>query len=286
VEIAYFGGSFTAISRELMHKLLALAQEYVEHGKVDGIRFSTRPDAVEDALLDSLAPYHISAIELGLQSLCDRVLALSERGHTAAVAMDACRRIVARGYPLCGQMMLGLPGSDIDDEILTARRICEVGATQARVYPTVVLRETPLERAMLRGEYMPLTVEQAVIRGASVMEIFEQYGVTLLRIGLCENEDLRGEQVAGGAHHPAMGELILGECYFKKMDALLAQATDAYQDKIARFSVSKGKCSQALGQSRTNANRLCEKYGLSRVCVVEDASLTDAGVRLDGIYVS
>ena len=283
VEIAYFGGSFTAIPRPLMHQLLALAQRFVDDGRVDGIRFSTRPDAVSEELLDELQPYSITAIELGLQSLQDEVLRLAERGHTAAVAEDACRRIVARGYTLCGQMMLGLPGSTLEDERMTAHRICAVGATEARIYPTVVLRHTPLAEQMLRGEYTPLSVEEAVERAASVLEIFEDAGVRCLRIGLCENEGLRGETVLGGAHHPALGEMVYARRYLTRMQAALDACERSMDGAVAVFSVAPGMCSQAIGQRKSNVQTLCRTYGLSRVTVCEDAALSGVQLRLDGV---
>ena len=151
-EIAYFGGSFTAIDRALMIRLLDLAQDYVRRGRVSGIRFSTRPDALEESVLDVLDAYTISAVELGLQSMDEQVLALCERGHTAKQAMDACRRVVKRGHALVGQMMLGLPGSDEQKELQTARLICSLGAKGARIYPTVVLQGTRRAELWRRGE--------------------------------------------------------------------------------------------------------------------------------------
>jgi histone acetyltransferase (RNA polymerase elongator complex component) len=283
VEIAYFGGSFTAIPRQLMHQLLTLAQTFVDDGRVDGIRFSTRPDAVPDQLLAELAPYSISTIELGLQSLKDHVLTCSERGHTAAVAEDACRRIVAHGYTLCGQMMLGLPESSLEDELYTARRICQLGAKETRIYPTVVLSKTPLAQSMLCGEYTPLSVEQAVERAAAVLEIFEDAGVRCLRIGLCENEGLHGQAVLGGAHHPALGEMVYAQRYQTRMRAALMACGEKTLGATAIFSVAPGMCSQAIGQRKSNVRALCRDFGLLRVIVQENAELTSTQLRLDGV---
>ncbi len=284
VEIAYFGGSFTAIDRSLMHTLLGIAQSYVEAGAVDAIRFSTRPDAVKEDLLDELCAYSISTIELGLQSLDDQVLLASQRGHTAAVAEDACRRIVARGYTLTGQMMLGLPQSSLDAEMYTARRICDLGAREVRVYPTVVLAKTPLAEMLQQGKYAPLSHKEAVRRAALLLELFEARGVDCLRIGLCENEGLRGECVVGGAHHPALGELVRGALYLSRMDALLKRCGCSLDGKIARFLVAEGKCSQALGQKRSNVRALRTAYGLCDVVVKEHQTLAQSQVHLDKIY--
>ncbi|MBQ7383185.1 MAG: radical SAM protein, partial [Clostridia bacterium] len=80
-EIAFFGGSFTGIDRELMLYLLGVAKKYIDSGRVSGIRLSTRPDYIDRERLDILSRYGVSAVELGLQSMDERVLAASRRGH-------------------------------------------------------------------------------------------------------------------------------------------------------------------------------------------------------------
>ncbi|MBQ7337711.1 MAG: radical SAM protein [Clostridia bacterium] len=283
VEIAFFGGSFTAIDPALMHTLLDLAQRYVDAGEVDGIRFSTRPDAVSEDVLDAIKPYRINAIELGLQSLDDRVLLAAKRGHTAHQAKDACRRIVSRGYTLTGQMMLGLPKSTAESEDMTARSICELGATECRIYPTVVLRGTPLGEMALRGEYTPLSVEDAVERAATVLDIFERRQVRCLRIGLCENDGLHGDRVIGGAHHPALGELVHAAVFYRRMDALLGKNASEIRENAVTLHVARGKRSQALGQRRGNAIALCEKYDVLRMDIAEDDALTGHEVCLGSV---
>ncbi len=281
VEIAYFGGSFTAIPYQSMHELLAIAQSYVDRGLVNGIRFSTRPDALPESLLDSLQPYRVSAIELGLQSFDDDVLGAACRGHSASDAMDACRRVVQRGYTLTGQMMLGLPGSTPKKEIDTAVHICALGAKEARIYPTVVLRDTALAVAMRKGEYTPLSVEEAVQRAAAVKDVFDQSGVRCLRIGLCENEELRSDRVLAGAHHPAMGELVYAAQFRHRMEAQLDQLVGSLNGACAVFSVAVGHASQAIGQKKENIRRLCQRYGLRGIQIREDASLGERDVRFD-----
>lgn len=277
-EIAYFGGSFTAIDRDLMIELLDLAQAYVNDGRVSGIRFSTRPDAVSDEVLDILSRYSVAAIELGLQSMDDEVLHLCRRGHTADVARDACRRIVARGHVLVGQMMLGLPGSNVEREMATAREICDFGASAMRIYPTVVFDGTALGEMLKAGRYTPLDNDEAAERCASVLALLEERGVQLLRVGLCASETLSSSRVLGGANHPALGELCYGALFRRRMAVLLeGQKTNG---RTAIFTVPCGKTSQALGQKRRNVSALTPKYGLAELCVREDVSLIGTQVRL------
>ncbi len=272
VEIAYFGGSFTGIDRELMIYLLNVAQGFVDEdragARVSGIRMSTRPDYIDGEILDILSNYTVSAIELGLQSMDDGVLSLSKRGHTAKDAEKACRMIVERGYDLVGQMMIGLPGSDIDKEIATAKKICELGAVGARIYPTVVFYDTELADMTARGEYEMLGCEDAVMRSAAVLEIFEDAGVDCIRIGLCASDNLSDtDKVMGGANHPAMGELVSGELMYRRMcRALDGLDTDG---RMACFCVPRGRLSACIGQKKKNKNRIIENYKLRGVCFTE-----------------
>jgi histone acetyltransferase (RNA polymerase elongator complex component) len=279
-EIAYFGGSFTAIDRELMVRLLDVAQGYVDAGRVRGIRFSTRPDAMGEDILDILSHYTISAVELGLQSLDDRVLSLCRRGHTAAQAEDACRRIVRRGYPLVGQMMLGLPESTPKSERETAERICALGACAARVYPTVVFEGTALAVMMQKGMYSPLTNEQAAERAAVVLDIFERHGVDILRVGLCASEGLSSARAVGGANHPALGEMAYGALFRMHMMQAIEASPMSGRGETATFTVPRGKRSQAIGQRRSNAIWLTEHYGIRHLIIKESDQLTGTSVLL------
>ncbi len=256
-EIAYFGGSFTGIDRGLMLRLLDLAAGYVRSGRASGIRFSTRPDLIDEELLSVLKGYPISAIELGLQSMDDRVLSASGRGYPAERARSACRAVRKAGFPLVGQMMVGLPESSPVSEIAAAREICDLGAAACRIYPTVVFRNTALEQMMKRGDYRPLTVEEAVARSADVLEVFRSRGVSCLRIGLHASEQLSA--AVAGPNHPALGELTLGELYYRK---LFAMARGQSLSGRMALRVPRGEASRAVGQRRRNLSRLLRETGV------------------------
>jgi histone acetyltransferase (RNA polymerase elongator complex component) len=267
-----------------MLQLLDLAQQYVDAGRVSGIRFSTRPDAVEDEVLDVLSRYTISAIELGLQSMDDEVLLACRRGHTADTARKACRRIVSRGYALVGQMMLGLPGSDAQKELDTAREMCALGACAARVYPTVVFEGTALAAMMRDGRYTPLSNAEAAERSAPILELLEENGVSLLRVGLCASEVLSSSAVLGGANHPALGEMCYGALFRSRMCRLLdGLGGQAEGRRIVCFDVPRGKLSQALGQKRENVQALCRRYLLDDVHMRESAELWGTQVKLTSV---
>ena len=272
-EIAFFGGSFTGIDRDLMIALLDLAESYVKRGLVGEIRLSTRPDYIDGEILDILSRYSVKTVELGLQSMRDDVLCASKRGHNAECALRACRLIKERGFSLIGQMMIGLPKSSADDEIYTAELICRSGADGARVYPTVVFAETELAVMMKLGEYLPLDTDSAVERTKNALAVFDRYGVPCIRVGLCASENLRDASLAvAGATHSAIGEMAMSELFYEHIcDELDKRAINGGSLIIY---VARGATSKAIGQKRNNVERLIREYGFADVKFKEDECLS------------
>lgn len=269
-EIAFFGGSFTGIDRSLMISLLDIAEEYVKMGSVTSVRLSTRPDYISEEILDILKKYSVRTVELGIQSLDDNVLIASKRGHTAADTVRACRLIKDYGFTLVGQMMIGLPASTGESEKMTARAICEMGASETRIYPIVILKNTELVNMTERGEYIPLSEDELVRRSADVLEIFEENGVKVLRVGLHSGEGLTsGEDIAFGYYHPAMGELVEGEIYYRRIKKLLQ---DKKNSPTVTVTVPRGCLSKAIGQKGRNRKRLQSELEIGRIEFKEDAS--------------
>ncbi len=279
-EIAFFGGSFTGIDRELMISLLDIAQKYIDAGKVECIRLSTRPDYINDEILEILSRYGVRTVELGLQSMDDCVLSASKRGHNSETALDACRMVKEAGFELIGQMMIGLPASSVDTEIATAELICRAGADGARVYPTVVFYDTELAAMTDRGEYVPLDTEQAVLRTAAVLDVFDRRGVPCIRVGLCASENLSDEdKVLGGANHSAIGELAMGELYFRRICREIEE--QGFSGGELTIFVAEGNISKAVGQKKKNKSRICEKYGIRRIKVLEKKSIIGYNIILE-----
>lgn len=277
VEIAYFGGSFTGIDRELMIYLLDVAESYVQRvedgrARISGIRMSTRPDYINGEIMDILSRYSVKTIELGLQSMDDEVLKRSNRGHTAKQAADACKMIKSAGIELIGQMMIGLPGSTLEKEIATAQAICEMGADGARIYPTVTFYGTELANMADRGEYEMLVLDDAVLRSKEVLKIFIAHDVECIRIGLCASDNLSDEvQVKGGANHAALGELVLGEIFYDEMRALVKEAkTTEIGGKTLEFTVPMGEVSKAAGQNGRNKKRIIEEFNAKNIKIKEN----------------
>ncbi|MGM9636751.1 MAG: elongator complex protein 3 [Eubacteriales bacterium] len=280
-EIAFFGGSFTGIDRTLMTELLSIAHRYLQSGRITGIRCSTRPDYISDEILEILHAYGLGTIEIGVQSLSDPVLYASARGHSAACTLGAMDKITKAGFDLVGQMMLGLPGSTPEDEIRCAEGICRHGAVGARIYPTAVFEGTALHTMMLRGEYQPLTVTETVQRGASVMDVFVNAGVRLLRVGLCETESLHGDGgIVAGGYHPAIGELCASELYYRRIENALASLPDI-RNRDLRIMIPVGALSKAIGQKRGNKDKIMQKYAPKSLHFAETEGFSEYQVRVE-----
>ncbi len=269
VEIAFFGGSFTGIDFALMTELLRIAHSYIERGLVTSIRCSTRPDYIDEKIISTLKRYGVSTVELGLQSVDPEVLRRSKRGHTADDEIRACKLIVDSGITLVGQMMIGLPGSTLKSEMDTARFIINSGASFARVYPTVVFRDTELCEMAKQGKYSPLTLEEAVNRCAEVLKLFRKSGVGVIRLGLCASDNLCSDDTYfAGPNHPSLGELVENKLYF---DEIYAKAKELIlkKDDMLLVKVPLGTLSKAIGQKRKNKITLTEKLGVRDVIFKE-----------------
>ena len=268
-QLAFYGGSFTAIPDAEQEALLGAAQPYLERGDIASIRLSTRPDAIDGAVLARLRRYGVETVELGAQSMSDSVLALSGRGHTAADVEEASRAVRAAGFRLILQMMTGLPGSDDETDIGSARSIAALGPDGVRVYPTVIVRDTALFDLWRAGRYKEHTVEDAVRVCARIVPIFEAAGIPIIRMGLNPTEDLSGGDAVGGAYHPALGELVRARIMRGRAEALL-EGTAPGADITLR--VNPRLMSQLVGQHGANRAYLREKFALKRLKILPDAA--------------
>ncbi len=259
-EIAFFGGSFTGIDRELMISLLKIANDYINSGRVESIRCSTRPDYIDEEIIQILKHYNVNTVELGLQSVSEKVLLKTKRGHGFDAERRAAELLVKSGIKLIGQMMIGLPDSELSDELATAEFIINAGAVGARIYPTVVFRGTELCDMALSGDYTPISNEEAIVRSAAVYEKFKDSGVEVIRIGLQASEGLTDERsYFGGASHSAMGELVLGEYYYRKMKKALADKCMNSASAVTIY-VPMGDVSKFVGQKKKNKLRLISEF--------------------------
>lgn len=248
-EIAFFGGSFTAIERGYMLSLLKTAKSYLDRGFFSGIRISTRPDCIDEEILTLLKEYGVTSIELGCQSMDDEVLRLNERGHTAKDSENACRLIKSFSFELGVQMMTGLFGDTDEKTLETAKRLISLSPDTVRIYPTVVLKNTKLEELYSSGEYRAQTLEEATELCSRLLKLFNESGVRVIRLGLHSGGNVEEGYVAG-AYHPAFREKCESRLYRTEIKSLLEREEIA--GGRVNLLVSKKYVSQAVGQKKEN----------------------------------
>lgn len=256
-ELAFYGGSFTAIDFDTQEMYLSAASDYLRDGRLCGIRVSTRPDCIDEKTLFHLRSRGVKTIELGAQSMEDAVLEMSNRGHTAAETVRASALIKSHGFSLVLQMMVGLPGEDEGSPMRTARAIADCGPECVRIYPVAVLKGTRLEQMWRDGEYTPLETERAAEICAELIEFFEGEGIRVIRVGLNPTDSLGGEVVTG-VYHSAFGELCFQEIYLK--NALRLLGGQASLPREVTICVGRGRTSMMTGQHRRNILRLKEAF--------------------------
>jgi histone acetyltransferase (RNA polymerase elongator complex component) len=226
VEVGFFGGTFTGLSRNRQESYLQTVLPFVETGKVSGIRLSTRPDFINPDILNLLGKYQVKTIELGAQSMDDLVLKRSGRGHTSMDTVIASRMILDAGFSLGLQMMIGLPGDTEERSVQTARRIIELGASETRIYPVIVIKGTPLEDLFRKKKYLPMELEQAVAITKKVVNVFDRSYVNIIRIGLHPSEGLLNKtDYVAGPFHPSFRELVMTSVWTDRLSILFKEQT-------------------------------------------------------------
>ncbi len=282
IELAFFGGSFTGIDRELMIELLTIARGYLDKGMIDSVRCSTRPDYIDEEILSILKRYGVKTIELGIQSMDDAVLSECKRGHSAEKTRRACELIVNGGFRLVGQMMIGLPGADEKSEMRCAEFIAGCGACGARVYPTVVFYGTELVSMCESGRYVPLTTEDAVRRTARVLDIFDRASVPVIRVGLCASDNLSDDScVYAGANDAAIGEMAMSALYYERITEKLAQYPSIPDRAECTIYTSPASVSKVSEHKKKNKIELMKKYGFKSVKIVEKNDLIGYNILID-----
>ena len=257
IEIGFFGGSFTGIPLQQQQHFLELVQPYIKKKKIQGIRLSTRPDYINDEVLELLKKMNVTTIELGAQSFDDEVLKKSYRGHTAGQTTEAAKQILDHGFDLGLQMMIGLPGDTLEKSLATARKIIDLGASNTRIYPTVVIKDTALHQWYKNGKYQPLTLDEAVDWVKEILPVFENAGVKVIRVGLHPSEGLlSGDELTAGPFHPSFRELVLTEIW----GDLLKTIPEKTKNKTLIIHVPEKELNYAVGYKGKNRKRLLTRY--------------------------
>ncbi len=263
VEVAFFGGSFTAINEKVQNELLEAANEYIKNGKVGSIRISTRPDYIDKDILKRLKKYNVKTIELGVQSTNNYILDKCKRGHTFEDVKKASKLIRWYGFTLGHQMMIGLPESTELDELNTAKDLIKLKPKIVRIYPVLVIKGTKLEEEYNQGEYTPLTIEQAVERSKEVMKLFNKANIQVIRLGLQNTEEIsdpntEGSQVVVGPYHPAFRQLVESRMWYDEIvNEIKKINTKVMQVKI---TTNPENINNIIGHKKENILKLKEIY--------------------------
>ena len=265
VEVAFFGGSFTAIPIETQKELLEAVQPYIKGKKVDSIRLSTRPDAIDKNILKMLKKYHVKTIELGVQSSNNYILERCKRGHTFEDVKKASKLIRKYRFKLGHQMMVGLPESTEKDDIKTAEDIIKLKPKLVRIYPVLVIKGTGLEREYRNKEFTPLTVGQAVERSKEILRLFAKKNIQVIRIGLQNTETIadpknKDSEVVAGPYHPAFGQLVEDSIWYDK----IVYEIKKINAKVIRVEIEANSqnINNIIGHKKENINKLKDTYAV------------------------
>ncbi len=260
IEAAFFGGSFTGIDSETQTMFLSAAYEYVKNGSIDGIRLSTRPDYIDTAVLERLKKYGVTTIELGVQSMNKDVLEKSHRGHTREQVIKACSLIRKYPFKLGLQMMTGLPGDTPERSMQTADEIIALKPDFVRIYPTLVVRDTYLEKMYIKGEYRPQTVEEACALCKGLLKKFNDADITVIRIALQTTDEISpGGSITAGPFDAQFRERVEAMIYYDKMAELLKTEK---KNNIC-ILVNDKEVSKAVGHKKENIAKLKKAFGIN-----------------------
>ncbi len=265
VEVAFFGGSFTAIPLEKQIELLEAVQEYIKEKKVKSIRISTRPDAIDKTILKTLKKYHVKTIELGVQSSNDYILSKVKRGHTFEDVKKASKMIRWRRFNLGHQMMVGLPDSTEKDDLQTAKDLIKLKPKMVRIYPVLVIKGTELEEEFQKDEFKPLNVTQAVERCKEIVKLFRDHNIEVIRVGL-QNTDIIDEptkkksDVIAGPYHPAFGQLVEDAIWYDR----IAEKIKNINSKVVEVEIASNKdnMNNIIGHKKENLEKLKDTYAV------------------------
>lgn len=274
VEIAIFGGNFLGLDAPTAANLLKAAARYVSAGKVDGLRFSTRPDTLTRETIELLRPYPVTTVELGAQSMSDSVLKHSRRGHSAADTSSALMLLKSAGYATGLQLMVGLPSETRSDVAATAQAVVTLAPDFVRIYPTLVLAGSPLAQSFHRGRFRPIELSEAVWRAKMLHRRFFKAGIRTVRMGLQASEDLDDpSRVLAGPYHPAFGQLVYSALFLEAAAAVID--AEALRDRHLRLTVHPRSESKLRGLHNRNLDELRGRFGLRSLTISTDADLTE-----------
>lgn len=270
IEVAFYGGSFTAIDLEIQSQLLFIPYKFKTEGKINEIRLSTRPDAINEEILDMLKKYGVNTIELGVQSLDKDVLIASDRGHSVEDVYKSSKLIKDFGFNLGLQMMIGLPGDNMDKCLYTCKEFIKLDPFCVRIYPTLIIKDTYLEKSYLAGDYKGLSIEEAVEICTTILMLYYNANINVIRVGLQPTENIQlGKDVVAGPFHPSFRQLVESNIYKVLLDYYLLKNEITISSDELVIHCNHKLISLIAGQKKSNTNYFMKKYGFKRIRIFE-----------------
>lgn len=283
VELAFFGGNFLGLASETLLYLLDCVKSYILENKIDGIRFSTRPDTITEKTLRLISPYPISTVEIGVQSMNDDVLNASGRGHKSRDSINAIRLLKQIPVKIGVQVMVGLPGDKEEALIQSTKEIAGLSPDFARIYPLMVLKGSLMEKWHAEGRYQALNLSEAVRRVKEMYRIFRAAGVEVIRMGLQASEMMEDPvMVLAGPWHPAFGHLVLSEILYDTVCERIDQDPDLLSSNALMLKVHPRSLSRLRGEKNSNMKKLSIRYPNHRFMVCVDEILTMDEIEICG----
>ncbi|UCD88784.1 MAG: radical SAM protein [Desulfobacterales bacterium] len=274
VQVAFYGGNFLGLNKDTIRLFLDESTTFVKKGLIHSVRFSTRPDTINEKSLDFIKEYPISTIEIGLQSMDDQVLALSNRGHTANDTEKAVALLQNRKYEMGLQMMVGLPGDNEAKSLATAQKMVEFSPAFIRIYPTLVLENSLLASWYQKGKYTPWSLHRCVTLVKKIYLLFQYNKIPVIRMGLQASEDFdKGSIVVAGPYHPAFGHLVHSAVFFDKAKEAL-RSKKGLQKKVS-IHVHPNSISNMRGLNNDNINRLKTMFHIQSLHIIADPVLLE-----------
>lgn len=265
IEVAFYGGTFTALPHSVQKTLLDPVQQFITDGTVASVRISTRPDAVDPEIASFLVMMGVKTVELGVQTMDDAVLDRAGRGHASVDTIAACKILQDQALAVGVQLMTGLPADTPGGARASLRRVLDLKPAFLRIYPAVVIAGTGLEELYRRGDYAPMSIDEAIQCCKVMLHDALRRAVPVIRCGLQDSAELRHPgAIVAGPHHPAFRQLVEGELFF---DLMLSLVDGMPADHPLTMICSPSKVSEAAGHRRMNLLRLTRMRGL-RVAAV------------------
>jgi len=271
-QVAFYGGNFLGLEKNYIERLLNVSTKFVEDKKINAIRFSTRPDTIDHNRIEMIKNYPVTTVEIGVQSMDDRVLTMAKRGHSVFDTQQAVILLKNRDYQIGLQMMVGLPKEDEAGSISTAYRISELEPDFVRIYPTIVLKNSLLARWYENETYCPWSLERSIAHVKTLYLFFKKKNIPVIRMGLQAAEDLdSGAAILAGPYHPAFGHLVHSEI-FLDMATEIMKAEGVSRDTVS-LKVHPRSISKMRGMKNRNVETLKKRFKLQSLKIVPNPSL-------------